>query len=372
MSTVQQFGSWLTKWFTLVVVMWAALNFFAPEASLWAKSYTGYFLSIVLFGMGMTLSLDDFRRIARMPLMVIVGTVAHYLIMPLLAVFLCWVFRLDGMVAVGVILVGCCPSGTSSNVMSFLSRGDVALDVSIGLLSTLLAPLMIPLLMSGLASQYVAIPVEQLFFTALKVVLIPVALGVTVHTVFGEKVAKVTTLMPAVSQVAILMIIGVVVAANNEKLFTAETAMILPVVILHNLGGYALGWGFSKAMFRVYPQGFQYAQQKAITFEVGMQDSALGATLALQAFAAHPVVAIPSTFFSVLHNISGSVLASWWRRRDDRHAIAADSANGEKGSAVGGATPVLVGAGASGSGAALAVDSGAPTASQGNGDVEPA
>lgn len=341
MQKVQQFGTWLTKWFTVVVIAWAVLNYFAPATSMWAKSYTGYFLSVVLFGMGMTLSIDDFKRIVRMPLMVVVGTVAHYVIMPLLAVFLCWVFRLDGMVAVGVILVGCCPSGTSSNVMSFLSRGDVALDVSIGLLSTLLAPFMVPLLMSVLASQYVEIPVASLFVTALKVVLIPVTAGVAVHTIFGAKVAKVTTVMPAVSQVAILLIIGVVVAANHAKLFTAETALILPVVILHNLSGYGLGYLFSRLMFKVYPQGFRYAQQKAITFEVGMQDSALGATLALQAFAANPVVAIPSTFFSVWHNISGSVLASWWRTHDDRYQIPADSHDGRRV-----VEPALVGAGA--------------------------
>jgi BASS family bile acid:Na+ symporter len=342
MSQIQRFGSWLTKWFTLVVIVWATVNYFAPQTSLWAKGFTNYFLSIVLFGMGMTLSLDDFKRIVKMPLMVIVGTVAHYLIMPLLAVLLCKVFHLDGMVAVGVILVGCCPSGTSSNVMSFLSRGDVALDVSIGLLSTLLAPLMVPLLMSGLASQYVEIPVEKLFLTALQVVLIPIVLGVTVHTLLGEKVSAVTTVMPAVSQVAILLIIGVVVAVNNQKLFTAETAMILPVVMLHNLSGYGLGWLFSRLMFRIYPKGFRYAQQKAITFEVGMQDSALGATLALQAFAANPVVAIPSTFFSVWHNISGSVLASLWRGHDDKYGIPADSHDGRRPVI----PPVEVGAGA--------------------------
>lgn len=330
MSQIQRFGSWLTKWFTLVVIVWALLNYFLPATSLWARHSTNIFLSIVLFGMGMTLSLEDFKRIVKMPLMVIVGTVAHYVIMPLLAVLLCAVFHLDGMVAVGVILVGCCPSGTSSNVMSFLSRGDVALDVSIGLLSTLLAPPMIPLLMSGLASQYVEIPVEKLFLTALQVILIPIILGVTIHTVFGERVSAVTTVMPAVSQVAILIIIGTVVAVNGALLFSAETALVLPVVMLHNLCGYGLGWTFSKLMFRVYPKGFRYAQQKAITFEVGMQDSGLGATLALQAFAAAPVVAIPSTFFSVWHNISGSVLASLWRRHDDKYAIPADSHDGHR------------------------------------------
>ena len=123
MQKVKAFGEWLTKWFTAIVIVWAVFNYFVPQASLWGKSYTGYFLGIVLFGMGLTLTLDDFKRILTQPLMVIVGTVAHFVIMPLVAVLLCWIFRLDGALAVGVILVGCCPSGTSSNVMSYLSRG---------------------------------------------------------------------------------------------------------------------------------------------------------------------------------------------------------------------------------------------------------
>ncbi|WP_028245636.1 bile acid:sodium symporter family protein [Pseudoclavibacter soli] len=333
MNAIQRFGDWMTRWFTVIVVVWTVLNYFAPATSLWAKSYTSYLLGIILFGMGLTLTIRDFARIVKMPLMVILGTIAHFVIMPLLAVLLCWVFQLDGMLAVGVILVGTCPSGTSSNVMSFLSRGDVALDVSIGLLSTLCAPFLIPLMMEGLASQYVEIPTQQLFVTALQVVLIPIVLGLIVHAIFGERVRTVTAALPAVSQLAILLIIGVVVAVNHEKLLSAETAILIPVVILHNLLGYLLGWLFSRLMYRVYPKGFGYAQQKAITFEVGMQDSALGATLALKAFAANPIVAIPSTFFSVWHNISGSVLSSLWRRYDDRHGIAADSHHGEHGSA---------------------------------------
>ena len=241
--------------------------------------------------------------------------------MPLVAVLLCWIFRLDGPLAVGVILVGCCPSGTSSNVMSYLSRGDVALDVSIGILSTLCAPFMIPLLMQWLASQYVTVPVESLFLNAVKVVLFPIALGVICHAIFKEKIEKVTVALPIVSQVAILLIIGVVVAANGSKLFVASSLLAIP------------GFGFSKLMYKVYPKGFRYAQQKAITFEVGMQDSALGATLALSSFASNPLAAVPSTFFSVWHNISGSVLSSWWREHDDKHQIHPDSDNGEKGSA---------------------------------------
>ncbi|MFR0590586.1 bile acid:sodium symporter family protein [Bifidobacterium thermophilum] len=329
MEKVKQAASWLTKWFTLIVIVWAAINYFVPAISVWAKGYTGYLLGIVLFGMGLTLSVDDFARIIKQPLMVIVGTVAHYVIMPLIAVLLCWIFHLDGAIAVGVILVGCCPSGTSSNVMSFLSRGDVALDVSIGLLSTLLAPFMIPLLMQLLASRYVAIPWQSLFLSALTIVLVPVALGVTCHMIFKEKIEKVTPVLPIISQVAILLIIGVVVSANASKLFSSETLLAIPVVILHNLCGYALGFGFSKLMYKVYPKGFRYAQQKAITFEVGMQDSGLGATLALTSFAATPVTAIPSTFFSVWHNISGSVLSAWWRRHDDKYGIPRDSVDGK-------------------------------------------
>ena len=196
MQKVKAFGDWLTKWFTAIVIVWAVFNYFVPQASLWGKSYTGYFLGIVLFGMGLTLTLDDFKRILTQPLMVIVGTVAHFVIMPLVAVLLCWIFRLDGALAVGVILVGCCPSGTSSNVMSYLSRGDVALDVSIGILSTLCAPFMIPLLMQWLASQYVSVPVESLFLNAVKVVLFPIALGVICHAIFGEKIEKITVALP--------------------------------------------------------------------------------------------------------------------------------------------------------------------------------
>ncbi|WEV63696.1 bile acid:sodium symporter family protein [Bifidobacterium sp. ESL0732] len=323
MEKVKKVADWITKWFTLIVIVWAVFNYFVPQTSKWAKHDTSWLLGIVLFGMGLTLSLEDFARILKQPLMVIVGTVAHYVIMPLIAVALCAIFHLDGPLAVGVILVGCCPSGTSSNVMSFLARGDVALDVSIGLLSTLLAPFMIPLLMQLLASKYVAIPWQSLFLTAVKVVLIPVALGVICHTIFKDKIAKVTDVLPIISQTAILLIIGIVVAANHAGLFSTATALAIPVVILHNLCGYGLGFGFSRLMYKIYPRGFGYAQQKAITFEVGMQDSGLGATLALTSFAAAPITAIPSTFFSVWHNISGSVLSSWWRRHDEKKGLVA-------------------------------------------------
>ncbi|EEW53153.1 bile acid:sodium symporter family protein [Limosilactobacillus antri] len=307
MSTnkVTAFGKWLSKWFTLFVVLWAVFNYFLPVFSAPIVANTKYLLGVILFGMGLTLTGQDFKRIVQRPVPVLLGTVAHYLIMPSLAWFLCWAFQLKGATAAGVILVGACPSGTSSSVMAYLAGGDVALDVSIEALSTLLAPVMLPTILYLFAGQYVAVPTQSLFTSTLEIVVLPILLGVVVHTFLGHRLAPVLDFLPIVSQLAILAIIGAVVSANHANLFTAATAVVIPVVMLHNLLGYTLGYLFSRLLHLHQPQ------QKALTFEVGMQDSSLGATLALTYFS--PTAAIASTLFSIWHNISGSVLSSWWK-----------------------------------------------------------
>ena len=311
MESLTQFSKKLSKWFTLVVVIWAVFNYFLPTTSRWVIPNTSYLLGIILFGMGLTLTTEDFVRISKRPVPVALGTVAHYVIMPSLAWLLCLIFHLKGATAAGVILVGSCPSGTSSSVMAFRSGGDVALDVSIEILSTLLAPVMLPLLLSVLAGQYIAVPALSLFLSTLRIVVVPIILGVLIHTFFGKKIAAVIKLMPLISQVAILLIIGAVVSANHANIFTAATALVIPVVMLHNLCGYSLGYAFAKLLHLEEPQ------QKAITFEVGMQDSSLGATLAMKYFV--PQAAIPSTIFSIWHNISGSILSSWWKNHSQSH-----------------------------------------------------
>lgn len=311
MESLTQFSKKLSKWFTLVVVIWAVFNYFLPTTSRWVIPNTSYLLGIILFGMGLTLTTEDFVSISKRPVPVALGTVAHYVIMPSLAWLLCLIFHLKGATAAGVILVGSCPSGTSSSVMAFLSGGDVALDVSIEILSTLLAPVMLPLLLSVLAGQYIAVPALSLFLSTLRIVVVPIILGVLIHTFFGKKIAAVIKLMPLISQVAILLIIGAVVSANHANIFTAATALVIPVVMLHNLCGYSLGYAFAKLLHLEEPQ------QKAITFEVGMQDSSLGATLAMKYFV--PQAAIPSTIFSIWHNISGSILSSWWKNHSQSH-----------------------------------------------------
>ncbi|WP_273731249.1 bile acid:sodium symporter family protein [Leuconostoc mesenteroides] len=317
MNTIKSLSKFLTKYFTFFVILVALLAIFIPgPGTMLATTKVGnlsavsILLMIVLFGMGITLTPNDFKRVARNPLQVILGTIAHYVIMPFIAFLLVHLFGLTGAAAVGVILVGSAPSGTSSNVMSFLSGGDVALDVSIGLLSTLLAPVMIPTLLKLLAGKWVNVPFSSMFFSAFQIVVIPIVLGIIVHTIFKEHVQKVIETMPLISQVAILVIILAVLSANSKTILAVSTLILVPVIILHNLLGYLLGYGFSKLMKMDTPQ------QKAITFEVGMQDSALASTLAISFF--EPASAIAAVMFSVWHNISGSVLASLWKNHTEK------------------------------------------------------
>ncbi|MER2145413.1 MAG: bile acid:sodium symporter family protein [Leuconostoc mesenteroides] len=317
MNTIKSLSKFLTKYFTFFVILVALLAIFIPgpgttlaTTKVGNLSAVSILLMIVLFGMGITLTPNDFKRVARNPLQVILGTIAHYIIMPFIAFLLVHLFGLTGAAAVGVILVGSAPSGTSSNVMSFLSGGDVALDVSIGLLSTLLAPVMIPTLLKLLAGKWVNVPFSSMFFSAFQIVVIPIVLGIIVHTIFKEHVQKVIEIMPLISQVAILVIILAVLSANSKTILAVSTLILVPVIILHNLLGYLLGYGFSKLMKMDTPQ------QKAITFEVGMQDSALASTLAISFF--EPASAIAAVMFSVWHNISGSVLAFLWKNHTEK------------------------------------------------------
>jgi BASS family bile acid:Na+ symporter len=259
-----------------------------------------------MFGMGLTLTAADFRDVFRRPRDVLIGVVGHYLIMPGIAWLLAVGLRLPPEIAVGVILVGCCPSGTASNVMTFLARGDVALGVSIALVSTLIAPLATPALVSLLAGKWMDINTESLFMDIVQVVIVPIVLGLIAKTLFRRQAAACVKALPLVSTVAIVFIIAIIVALNQPKILS-NGLLILAAVVLHNLLGFALGYGFAR-MF-----GMDLAKRKAVTLETGMQNSGLGAALAAAHFS--PLAAVPSALFSVWHNLSGSALASWFARR---------------------------------------------------------
>jgi BASS family bile acid:Na+ symporter len=289
-------------------MLMACLGFFAPQLFIGYKSWITPLLGVVMFGMGLTLSAADFREVFRRPGDVAIGVVGHYIIMPGTAYLLAIALRLPPDIAVGVILVGCCPSGTASNVMTFLAKGDVALGVSIASVSTMIAPLVTPALVSLLAGKWMAINTESLFMDIVQVVIFPIVLGIVARTLFRRQAAASVKALPLVSTIAIVLIIAIIVGLNQAKIMT-NGLLILVAVILHNLLGFALGYLFAR-MF-----GMSLSKRKAVMLETGMQNSGLGAALAAAHFS--PLAAVPSALFSVWHNLSGSALATWMAGREE-------------------------------------------------------
>ena len=306
MNAIEKASNFVGKTFSFWVLLFACCGFFAPQLFVGYKGWITPLLGIVMFGMGLTLSTADFREVFRRPRDVAIGVVGHYLIMPGLAYLLAIVLRLPPEIAVGVILVGCCPSGTASNVMTFLAKGDVALGVSIASVSTLIAPLATPALVSLLAGKWMAINTGSLFLDIVQVVILPIVLGIVAKTLFRRQAAASVKALPLVSTVAIVLIIAIIVALNRPKLLS-NGLLILVAVILHNLLGFALGYLFARLF------GMDLAKRKAVMMETGMQNSGLGAALAAAHFT--PLAAVPSALFSVWHNLSGSALATWFARR---------------------------------------------------------
>ena len=309
MKVLERFSQFVSSTFAIWVLLFAALAFFVPSGFAWIGAYITILLGIVMFGMGLTITVADFKEVLTRPKDVAIGVVGQFLIMPSLAFLLVKIFNLAPEIAIGVILVGCCPGGTSSNVMTFLSKGDVALSVTITSITTLLAPIVTPALIYLLASEYIDVAPSALFMSIVKVIIIPITLGFIVQKLFNKQAKASVKVMPLVSVVAIVAIVTAVVAGNQQKI--AETGLIIfAVVILHNTLGYLIGYLFGK-MF-----GMNLAKKKAVAIEVGMQNSGLGATLAIAHFS--PLAAVPSAIFSVWHNISGPILATIFSRMEDK------------------------------------------------------
>lgn len=305
MNALQKFSQFIGKTFALWAALFAVWGLLSPESFKWVLPQIQYLLGVIMFGMGLTLTAADFKIVATHPKAVAIGVLAQFIIMPLTAWLLAKLFNLPPEIAVGVILVGCCPGGTASNVMTFLARGNVALSVAVTSVATLLAPLLTPAIFYLLAHQWLEISAVGMFWSIVKIVLLPIALGVLAHTLFKKQTEKAADVLPLVSVVAIILIVAAVVGASKGKIMESGL-LILGVVMLHNALGYLLGFWAAKWL------KLPYDAQKTLAIEVGMQNSGLGATLAATHFAIAPVVAVPSALFSVWHNISGSLLASYW------------------------------------------------------------
>ncbi len=303
MKKIETIISGLTRYIGIIIILFSILAFIVPSGFSWATNYTSWFLGAAMFGMGLTIKMEDFRAVLIRPKEIIIGCIAQYSIMPLSAWILCMLFDLPADLAVGVILVGCCPGGTASNVITYIAGGDVSLSVGMTIVSTLLAPLMTPFLTYLLAGAWVDVSLVAMIISVIKVILIPVLMGLLIHRLFGRAMERITSIVPLISVVAIVMIIAGIVANNVEKILTCGL-LVLGIVILHNLLGLLLGLAASR-IFKV-----SYDKATAIAIEVAMQNSGLAVSLATANFAANPLATLPGAIFSVWHNISGSIFAS--------------------------------------------------------------
>lgn len=304
MKTLKQISNFFGKYMAIIVLIVAAVSLFFPKTVSFIKtSYVNYLLMIVMFGMGLTLKLEDFKVVFTRPKDIIIGAIAQFTIMPLLAFLLSIAFKLPPELAVGVILVGTCPGGTSSNVMTYLAKGDVALSVGMTSVSTILAPFATPLLTLLYAEQKVDVNAVSMFISIVQVVILPIALGFIINKFFYKFTNSIKEILPLISVLAIVAIVAAVVSANSQRLMQVGYLVII-VVVLHNSLGYLLGYMLAK-LFRL-----NNAKCKAVSIEVGMQNSGLATSLAATHFASMALATVPGAIFSVWHNISGSIVAN--------------------------------------------------------------
>ena len=300
---------YISKYMGILVLACALAALVFPSAfSAVSPTTISYLLGAIMLGMGMTLSLDELRIVFIRPKEIALGCLAQFTIMPLLAWGLARLFRLDEALALGVVLVGCCPGGTASNVITYLAKGDLALSVGMTAVSTLLAPFLTPLLTWALAGKSVDVDVVSMFLSILSVVILPIAVGLLVKWLWPRLTAEATDYLPAFSSVVIALIVAIVISANADRLL-AGGLLIALVVMLHNVCGLGLGYLLATVLRLAEPK------RRALTIEVGMQNSGLASSLSTIHFAAFPMATIPGALFSVWHNISGAIVAYWFQRR---------------------------------------------------------
>ncbi len=292
----------------IIIIAFSLIAYLSPQHFSWMTSYTAIFLAFAMFGMGTSIDADSFKSILKNPKRVIIGSITQFTIMPLLAWLLAISFDIDRDIALGIILVGSCPGGTASNVISHIAGGDVSMSVSMTILSTLLAPILTPTLVYLLAGRWVEVSVAAMFKSVVTVILIPVLLGIFANRISPKGIEKTRNVFPLISSLAIILIISGIIGANSEKI--AQSGLIvLIIVIIHNALGLFGGLLIAK-LFKM-----NYNKATALAIEVGMQNSGLAISLATANFALNPLSTLPGAIFSIWHNISGSIFASIRRKK---------------------------------------------------------
>ena len=298
----------IARWMGVIVLLVAALSLIVPASFLWIDTKTiNPLLGVIMFGMGLTLSPHDYRIVLSHPKDILIGCLAQFTVMPLLAFGLAWAFSLPKELALGVILVGCCPGGTASNVITYLAKGDLALSVGMTATSTLLAPVLTPLLVWLMAGTMVDVDTMGMLLSIVYVVIAPIICGLLCQRFLPRITKCVVPYLPALSSIAIAMVVGIVVSHNADRLLVGGL-MVVVVVMAHNLLGLLIGYILGRLLRLTRPKCV------ALSIEVGMQNSGLASSLAVLHFAAFPFATIPGAVFSVWHNISGAMAAKLYQR----------------------------------------------------------
>jgi len=312
MRVLQAISAWLAKWTPAFIAGVAVATYFAPGVFAWVRGYTQTaVLGVIMLTMGMTLKGEDFRILASRPLDMVVGALAQFTFMPLIAWTLVRVLGLPREVGVGLMLVGCCPGGVSSNIMSFLCKGDVAFSVGMTTVSTLAAPFMTPLLMLWLAGESVDVDAVGMFKSILLVTIMPIALGYVLNAMFEHRSGYRETMkvMPGVAVLGLACIVGGVVSAHGESIVKSG-ALIFVGVFLHNSLGYLFGYLSGLAA------RFTKPKRRTVSIEVGMQNAGLATVLAGKHFPTMPEAAVASAVSCVWHSVSGALLAGVFNAAD--------------------------------------------------------
>lgn len=300
------------KHMSAIILLASVVALVYPPSFLWVKTgWINYLLMLIMFGMGMTLKPEAFLFVFKRPLDILTGTLAQFIIMPLLAYAISKGFRLEAGLMAGMILVGACPGGTASNVITYLAKGDVALSVAMTSVNTLLAPLLTPLITYMLLKATVQVDVCAMFFSIIKVVIIPIALGLTLNKFFEKACEKMTNFLPVFSIVCITLTVASVISHNALEI-RRTGAIILIAVMAHNLLGFLIGYLLGLVL-KMAPQ-----KRRTLSIEVGMQNSGLAVSLAKTSFPDLAMATVPGAIFSVWHNLSGAFLASVFRRLESK------------------------------------------------------
>ena len=295
----------ITHLFPIWALLLSVVAFYFPLPFVSMKPGIIPLLAVIMLGMGMTLTLDDFKRVIVRPRIILIGICLQFLVMPLAAYLISIGLKLPLALLTGMVLVGASSGGTASNVICYLARGDVALSISLTLCSTMLAVLAMPALTWLYLGERIPVPVWGMLLTVLKIVIAPVFIGVLINHVAGKKLNQVKPLFPVISVLAIVLIIAIIVAVNQLRI-TELSLIIISAVVLHNLIGLISGYGVTRLF------GYDRQTCRTLAIEVGMQNSGLSVALAIKYFS--PLAALPGAVFSIWHNLTGSVLASWWSR----------------------------------------------------------